>query len=112
MSQSITDARLLDADPLTGIVELFHYDTDTGGFSIERRQDVSPILEVNKALFNDAPLRFGEWSHIASIPAVIMEQLAKDGIMTTGGKLLDPVRFRRWLNDRDNRLFRTRPGVV
>lgn len=112
MGKAITDARLLDVDPLTGIVEHFYYDPDTDGFTIERTQDVSGLLDVNKALWNDAPLRFGEFSHVASIPAVIMEQLAKDGIVTAGGRILDEPRFRKWLNDRDNRLFRTRPGHV
>lgn len=106
------DTRLFDTDPLTGVVEYFHFDPDTEAFTIEARQDVSGILELNKALWNDAPLRFGEFSHVASIPAVIMQQLAKDGIMSAGGQILDPDRFRRWLNDRDNLMFRTRPGKV
>lgn len=112
MSRSVADPRLFDADPLTGLVQYFHFNPDDDSFAIETVQDVEGIIEVNKAVANDAPLRWGEFSHVASIPQVIMMRLAKDGIVSPGGAILDESRFRAWLNDRDNRAFRTRPGVV
>ena len=112
MSQSITDARLFDADELTGITEYFYSSDDGESFMIETRQDVGPLIELNKALANDAPLRWGEFSHVASIPAVIMMELAKQKIVTPAGVILDEPALRRFLNDRDNQFFRTRPGTL
>lgn len=114
MGQNIRDPRLFDVDPLTGITEFFHYDPDTDGFSIEAVQDVEPILEANKALWNstEAHTRYGEWQRIASLPNVIIMELSKQGILSAAGAVLDQERFRRWLNDRDNLLFRTRAGKV
>lgn len=112
MAQSITDKRFFDTNPLTGATEWFHYDPDTDGFVIETVQDVEPLLEVNAALSNDTPLRWGEWNLVAQLPAVIVMELAKQGIMSQAGAILDDARMKRWLNDRDNRAFRTRHGHV
>ncbi len=109
---SVNDPRLFDSDPLTGITEYFHYDDATDGFTIEYVQDVEPMLEVSKYLQNNAPMRWGEFSHVASIPKVIMMQLIKQGILSAGGTIEDEPRFRKWLNDRDNQFMRTRPGKV
>lgn len=113
---SIHDPRVLDTDPVAGIVEFFHYDADTDGFTIETQQDVEPFIELNKAQYNNAPdyRRYGgeHWFKVASIPSVVIMELSKQGILSPAGAILDDARFRRWLNDRDNLLFRTRPGKV
>ena len=112
MAQSITDKRFFDTNPLTGATEWFHYDPDTDGFVIETVQDVEPLIEVNKALHNDTPLRWGEWNLVAQIPSVIVMELAKQGIMSQAGAILDEARMKRWLNDSDNLAFRARHGRV
>ena len=112
MSGNVADPRFFDHDPFSGHTEYFHYDPDTGGFMIETRQDVQMLIETNKALSNDAPTRFGELTRVASIPSVVVMQLAQQGILSTGGAILDHERFRTWLNERDNRAFRTRTGKV
>lgn len=114
MSGNVKDARLFDDGSLTGVTEWYHYDDLSGGFTIQSTQDVEPLLELNKNLWNDSEKhsRYGEWSRVASIPAVIVMELAKQGILTAGGSILDAKRFRAWLNDRDNLLFRTRAGRV
>lgn len=112
MAQSITDKRFFDVNPLSGATEWFHYDPATDGFVIETVQDVEPLIEVNKALANDTPLRWGEWDLVAQIPSVIVMELAKQGIMSPAGVILDEVRMKRWLNDRDNLAFRARHGRV
>jgi len=43
---------------------------------------------------------------VASIPLSIYYDLKRQGIVD------DPVRLKRWLNDSDNKYFRTRGGVV
>jgi hypothetical protein len=112
MSGNVRDARFFDHDPHSGLTEYFHYDPDTDGFQIETVQDLEPIIEVSKAMHNDAPLRWGDMTHVKHIPAVIAMELAKQGIMSAGYQILDHDRFRKFLNERDTAHFRTRPGVV
>jgi hypothetical protein len=89
----------------------FH-DVD-GGYVIETKQDITGIIESNKAQFNaiDEKAKWGEWTKVASIPNVVVDELNKQGIMR-GFAVLDEKRFRIFLNDPDNRFFRTRPGQV
>jgi hypothetical protein len=48
---------------------------------------------------------------IASVPLVVIDDLNKKGIMR-GFHVVDQARFKEWLNNPDNRAFRTRPGRV
>jgi hypothetical protein len=92
-----------------------HSDGD-GGIIIETRQDISDILEQNKKEYNSFDER-ARWSDhvfgnkVASIPMTVIDDLNKQGIMR-GFAVLDEKRFKAWLNERDNRVFRTRTGVV
>lgn len=108
----VRDRRLFDHNPDFGVTEYFHYNPDDDSFMIETVQDVEPLIEMNKVLSNGAPLRWGEMSHVASIPPVMVAELTKQGIMRGAAVIVDEVRFRKWLNDRDSRAFRTRPGKV
>lgn len=112
MSGSVKDARLFDHDPLTGMTEYFYYDPDTDGFTIETVQNVGAILELSKYMNNNAPLRWGDFTHVKHIPAVFAMELAKQGIMSAGYRILDEARFKAWLNERDTNFLRTRPGKV
>lgn len=98
--------KVLDVDPLSGITSYWHYDEATDTALIEKRQDVSDILDANKAEFNADHGRYGEWTKVASIPLSVYYDLKAKGIVD------DPVAMKRWLNDADNRFFRTRPGTV
>lgn len=93
-------------DPVTGIRRTFHWDDTTDEFLIQTEQETSNIIEANKQAFNDAPDRWGEWTRVASIPLSVYFDLKKKGIID------DEVAFKRWLNDPDNRYFRTKAGVV
>jgi len=92
-----------------------HADGD-GGIIIETRQDVSGIIEQNKKEYNSFDER-ARWSDelfgnkVASIPLTVIDDLNKIGIMR-GFHVLDEKRFKAWLNNSDNRVFRTRTGVV
>jgi len=87
-----------------------------GGIIIETRQDITDILEQNKKEYNSYDER-AKWSDnlfgnkVASIPMTVIDDLNKQGIMR-GFAVLDEKRFKAWLNERDNRVFRTRTGVV
>lgn len=106
------DRRFFDYDAFSGVTEYFHFDEATGGFQIEAVQDVEPLIELNKAMSNDAPLRWGEFSHVATIPNVVLQDLMQKEILDKTGAIKDDKRFRKWLNDRDNQAWRTRPGKV
>ena len=92
-----------------------HADGD-GGIIIETRQDVSGIIEQNKKEYNSFD-ECARWSDhlfgnkVASIPLTVIDDLNKIGIMR-GFHVLDEKRFKAWLNNSDNRVFRTRTGVV
>ena len=84
-------------------------------FDIVTRQHVGEIIKDNKINRNlrNTHARYRDGlEHVARIPLVILEDLAKKGIITTGGVILDHKRFKQWMNDSDNRAFRTREGVV
>ncbi len=92
-----------------------HADGD-GGIVIQTVQDITDIIEQNKKEYNSYDER-SRWSDelfgnkIASIPMTVIDDLNKQGIMR-GFAVLDEKRFKAWLNERDNRVFRTRTGVV
>jgi hypothetical protein len=95
-----------DYDPFTGIRETFHYDEETGDVYIEAEQDVETIANEMKALYADTDerARWGEGGHVARIPNVILE--AHPELMH------DNEALKKWLNDPDNRVFRSRPGKI
>jgi hypothetical protein len=107
------EKRHFDTDELTGAVETFYFDHTNDTFFINREEDIEPLLEMNKALQNETPSDWkGEMHRVASIPAVLLPELEKKGIMTAGGRILDTKALRKWLNDPENKYFRTRPGRV
>ena len=95
--------RLFGRDPLTGITQYWHV-KDNGEYVIETQQDVSAIAKKNKREFNDTPDRYRDVNKVASIPLNVYYDLKRRGIAD------DPVAFKKWLNDRDNQVFRTRAG--
>lgn len=106
--------RLFSHDPVSGISKYFQYNESSSGresedtFTISSEQNVRHILDENSATFNstDERARWGEGQRVAYIPLAVWQQLKQDGIAD------DEKRFKAWLNDSDNRQFRTRPGRV
>lgn len=102
--------RLISRDSETGRETYFHAqnDGDRRLWIIESKQDVSKFIERAKQLSRGMKRQtpWGEGQKVATIPLVILERLKQEGIST------DPARMKRWLNDPDNRHFRTRPGRV
>jgi hypothetical protein len=106
----MSSRRVLDYDPATGITQWFHYDDATGDMGLETQQDVRLVIEGTKEAFNQADERKpwkGDVHKVASIPMVIYHELAK-----ISNNFKDQRVVRKWLNDRDNSVFRTRPGRV
>ncbi|WP_176052593.1 hypothetical protein [Paraburkholderia caribensis] len=101
--------KVFDYAPEFGITRYWHYDESNDKATIEEVQDHSTIVEVNKNRFNQMDERAnwkGDMHHVATIPLVILQDLKMKGILD------DKVAFKKWLNDPENRFFRTRPGKV
>ena len=110
---ALVSERLFGVDPLAGTKEFFSYDDTDDSFTIRTEQDVTALIEANKVLSNAAEETWrGDMHRVASIPLSLMPMLEKQGIMTKAGAILDEKKLRAWLNDADNRYFRTRGGYV
>lgn len=93
-------------------VKTYHADGE-GGLIIETTEDVSPWIEANKAQYNatDERAKWGELARIASVPDSVILEWNKLGFCK-GFAITDQAALKRWLNDPENRAWRTRPGQV
>jgi len=98
--------RLFDHDPATGIKKFWHV-TDKGEYVVETVQEMDQIVDANKRAYNSADDRWGEkLNRVASLPLSVYYRLKRERIAD------DPKRLAKWLNDGDNRVFRTRGGTL
>jgi hypothetical protein len=70
--------RFLEYDPFSGITTSFEYDSMTDTTILHREQDISKMLDMNKALQNEDEhtkrgIKSGWW-HYANIPNIIIEK--------------------------------------
>lgn len=105
--------RLLSADPVARKSTWFHAAGDD--VTIVTEQIVDPIVEQNKSLANDwkyGNLLGNTQNHqvkVAEIPATVYYDLVK----RLGEPRHDNMKaWKRWLNDPDNRAWRTTGGHV
>jgi hypothetical protein len=84
-----------------------------GGLIIRTTQDVTDIVEQNLAQYNATSVhaKWGDMAKVASLPFTVVDTLNRKGIMR-GFAVIDEKEFKRFLNDPENRFFRTRPGKV
>lgn len=104
----VINTRLVSENKEIGQKQYWH-DHDDGSVTIETVQTVDAVAETNKQAFNQFDERAswkGDMHRVASIPMSIYYDLQRKGILD------DPVAMKKWLNDPDNRVFRTRPGQV
>lgn len=97
--------RIFSQDKASGITKYWHV-TDKGEYVVETQQDVSAIVEANKREYNNTPDKYRDVNKVASIPLSVYYDLKRKGIAD------DPKALRKWLNDRDNQVFRTRAGII
>ena len=101
----MSDRYFFNQNAELGITRWFDYAWEPDTFGIHTEQDLEPSIEANKALFNDAQTNWrGDMHLVASIPMSIYFDLKQKGIAD------DDAAMKRWLNDADNQVFRTRPG--
>jgi len=80
---------------------------------IENSQDISTVLESNKSRYaaTDERAKWSEFEHIGWIPDSVIIELNRQSILR-GYAVVDEKKFKAWLNNPDNRHFRSRPGRV
>lgn len=103
------EKRFFDVNPDTGITRTWHYNDLTDEATIQTTQDLTAVIEANKrdlAATDEKANWKGEWHHVASIPESLYYQMKAEG------KIDDQAYMKKWLNDADNKFFRTRPGKV
>jgi hypothetical protein len=80
-------------------------DSETGLPLITYTQDIKPIIEANKRRSsNFTGTNKDDFTHVASIPNVVVQRLMQTGIW------YDEDAMNAWLDDPDNRFFRTDGG--
>lgn len=111
MTQEITDGngfKLFDYDIETGRSVWVKHEID-GRMTFRVDMPVSSILDANKEFANDSiGKRFGDWERVASVPLELMDQSG----LSEASAQKDDKYISRWLNDSDNRGFRTFRGNV
>ena len=85
-----------------------------GDVTLNTVQEVDPFIESNRAAYNNygAKLTFGkagEGVRVASIPLTVWENWMKE---TNGAIQKDDKLLKKYLNDPDNKYFRTTPTRV
>jgi hypothetical protein len=90
-----------------------HWDQIDEKLIIESTQDTAPILESNKFERNEFDTKFNSgqkynrgFTKVASIPNIVIDKLMREGIWN------DKDAMKKWLNDPDNKAFRTGGGWV
>jgi len=84
-----------------GIETRLHFDDSAQQITLSNTADVQANIDRNIAIRNEGLGQGKNMRLAASIPLHILMDLEKQGITK------DPVRFKRWLNDPDNRAWRT-----
>lgn len=76
-----------------------------GDIILETKVDTTELTEINKAMYRqvDERARWGEGDLVARIPPAVYWSLPKH-------IREDEKEFEKWLDDPDQRVFRTRPG--
>lgn len=105
--------RLFKSDPARKM-NIWWEDTDDGGFRLHYRQDVEPILDLNKAKANAGRAYYAhdnEMWRVASIPVTIqMKWLIEDGIDIYNEDHWTRVQSK--LNDPDWRYLKTAEIII
>jgi hypothetical protein len=106
-------AKILGTDKTKKRQSVAHNTDD--GIVIATEQDITEIIEQNKREYNTSSTTWGDGdvfsNKIASIPFTVIDELNKQKIMR-GFHVVDSKRFKAWLNNPDNRFFRTKQGTV
>ena len=97
----------------TPVKQKAHWDKIDEKLIIESSQDTAPILKSNKYERNEFDTKFNSgqkynrgFTKVASIPNIVIDKLMRDGTW------FDKKAMKKWLNDPNNKAFRTGGGWV
>jgi hypothetical protein len=110
MSKAIWDGSflLIDQDRETGRLTWVEF-LENGGMRFRIDYPVADLVKVNQVERNEtAGNRFGEWAKVASIPLNLYYDSGFAEAIAQGDRKFTS----RWLNDSDNRAWRTKEGKV
>ena len=105
--------RLVKKDPITGKETWVHFE-DKNKMIFQSSQNIDPLLSSNKSERNEyrADSLIGDTQKhhqkVAEIPTALYYEL----IQKFGQPKDNPKAWKQWLNDYDNRFFRTSGGDV
>ncbi len=88
---------LVNFDPIKRSYATIHQ--EDGKMYVQRKQDVSHLLDAAKVLAEVPPDKEDGWRFLCVIPDTVMEEAMRDGW------LHDKARWRQWMNNSDNRAF-------
>tara|TARA_B100001250_G_C19804588_1_gene792673 strand:- start:504 stop:812 length:309 start_codon:yes stop_codon:yes gene_type:complete len=91
-------------DTELGVKTNVHTEDGDGTFHITKEQDVQPTLDYTKYLREQPVLRSANDRHVAEIPPVIAAKLQREGILQDSKRLL------KWLDQPENKAFKTWEG--
>jgi len=94
--------KLFDVDREPGYVQELHEEDDK--LILNVKEDVEPLVKQNLEAIKEAQGFKRTFTSVAQIPASIYYTPWFQRIRR------DPKAYRKWLNDPDNRAFRTHPG--
>ena len=99
---------LYEWDPKIGR-QVWYRENPDGSVTWRSDYEVEPTIDINAAQRNmAAPGWAGDYHHVASIPLNILYDSGMAQAHTEG----DNAFVSRWLNDSDNRAWRTKDGVL
>jgi len=73
-------------------------------YHVHTQQNIQPVLEHVKMLSDNKPGK--DLRHVAEVPIIIYNKAVREGWVN------DRAAWKKWLNDPDNKLFRTWKGKV
>jgi hypothetical protein len=105
-------SRLFSSDPITKRRTIWH-DLPDGGVAIETQQDATDVVTINKEIQKDDVGYHGrDIVRVASIPTALYFDLKAKGIIEDPRQDPKQKKFLRWLDDPENRYFRTNLGKL
>jgi hypothetical protein len=107
--------RIVDYDPFTRVTTTFDYDHVSDTTYVGTYQDITPILELNKALQNDENYSKDgikdEWWHMCKIPNLVIEKWRNEKGIDVLNKDHWPA-VKKLLNDPEYKWLKTTSGFV
>jgi len=98
MSKALIDAYFDDIAPK----KVIYHEVEDGIIALETRQDCTALVELAKNMEDIPPDR--EFRHVGFIPDYVFNEACRNGWVN------DKKAWKKWLNDPDNRKFRTWKG--